>query len=230
MISPSSQAAVGVLLSGGLDSGILVGHLLSQGVGVQPFYIRSGLHWEAAELSAARKFLDAIACDALQQLVVLALPLQDLYQGHWSLTGRAVPDADSPDEAVYLPGRNALLIIKAALWCQLHGISRLALAPLGNNPFDDASCEFFDSLQTALNHMGQQPIEILRPFSDRSKHAVMQLGRDLPLALTFSCIAPRDGRHCGDCNKCAERQAAFRHAAIVDPTPYLHRSADESAA
>lgn len=220
MISPPSRAAVGVLLSGGLDSAILVGHLLAEGLRVQPFYIRLGLQWEAVERQAAQRFLAAIACDALERLVTLDLPLDDLYQGHWSLTGRGVPDADSPDEAVYLPGRNALLIIKAALWCQLHGIGRLALAPLGNNPFEDASSEFFASLQSALNHMGQKPLEIAAPFAALSKRQVMQLGRRLPLELTFSCIAPQDRLHCGGCNKCAERRAAFRAAGYDDPTCY----------
>ena len=40
----------------------------------------------------------------------------------------------------------------------------------------------------------------------------MALGRGLPLELTFSCISPLRGLHCGHCNKCAERQAAFRDA------------------
>ena len=34
----------------------------------------------------------------------------------------------------------------------------------------------------------------------------MALGRGLPLELTFSCIAPVAGQHCGRCNKCAERR------------------------
>jgi len=38
--------------------------------------------------------------------------------------------------------------------------------------------------------------------------------------LTFSCIAPVDGLHCGRCNKCAERAAAFRLTGTDDPTPY----------
>jgi 7-cyano-7-deazaguanine synthase len=228
MISDTSRADVGVLFSGGLDSGILVGRLLGQGHRVQPFYIRSGLHWETAEAAAARRFLAAISHPALEPLVTLALPLDDLYQNHWSLTGRDVPDADSPDEAVYLPGRNALLVIKAALWCQMHGVARLALAPLGNNPFEDAGSEFFESLQAALNHMGQRPIELVRPFSSRSKQDVMRLGRELPLELTFSCIAPRDGLHCGQCNKCGERQAAFRRSQIGDQTVYMHRPVDDS--
>src|SRR5437660_1581746 len=120
----------GVLVSGGLDSAILLAWLLDQGHGVQPFYIQSHLHWQAAERAALDAFLRRVASARLAPLVELQQPLADLYVGHWSLTGRDIPSQHAPDEAVFLPGRNALLILKAALWCQLHGIDRLALATL----------------------------------------------------------------------------------------------------
>src|SRR5262245_30882081 len=129
MPSAATTDTIGVLASGGLDSSILIGHLLPQGRRVQPFYVRTGLVWQETELPALARFLAAVATRNLAPLVVLELPLQDLYNGHWSLTGKNIPDAKSPDEAVYLPGRNALLIVKAAVWCQLHGIEELALAP-----------------------------------------------------------------------------------------------------
>ena len=71
------------------------------------------------------------------------MPLGDLYGNHWSTSGRNAPDAASPDDAVYLPGRNALLTLKPALWCVLHGIEELALAVLASNPFADATDRFF---------------------------------------------------------------------------------------
>jgi 7-cyano-7-deazaguanine synthase len=151
---------------------------------------------------------------------VLDLPLADLYQGHWALTGRRVPDAASADDAVYLPGRNALLTIKAALWCRLHGIDQLALAVLASNPFGDAGAAFFDPFEAALRQALGGPVRIVRPFGRLSKRQVMRRGRDLPLELTFSCIAPRGRRHCGKCNKCAERRQAFRMAGLADPTDY----------
>jgi 7-cyano-7-deazaguanine synthase len=55
-----------------------------------------------------------------------------------------------------------------------------------------------------------------------NKQQVMALGRGLPLELTFSCISPVGHLHCGRCNKCAERQAAFREANIEDRTVYAH--------
>jgi 7-cyano-7-deazaguanine synthase len=211
---------LGLLASGGLDSSILIGHSLARGRRVQPFYIRTGLAWQAAELHSLENFLAAINIEKLAPLVILDLPLADLYTGHWSLTGHNVPAADSPDEAVFLPGRNALLLVKAAVWCQLHNIQELALAPLGTSPFDDASPAFLQDFQSAVNRGSRRPLTLSLPFSNLTKQAVMALGRDLPLELTFSCIAPINRLHCGRCNKCFERQSAFLKANIPDKTTY----------
>lgn len=217
---PSALSPIGVLASGGLDSAILVSYLLDKGRRVQPFYIRSNLYWEAAELAGLQAYLATIANERLSPLVELQLPLQDLYAGHWSLAGNRTPDAATPDEAVYLPGRNLILIIKAALWCQLHGIDRLALGVLASNPFADATPKFFAALEDVLRQIGQPPLVIERPFGQMQKREVMELGRGYPLGLTFSCIAPVNRIHCGRCNKCAERQAAFRIIGEPDPTRY----------
>ena len=53
-----------------------------------------------------------------------------------------------------------------------------------------------------------------------NKRQVMDLGRDLPLEFTCSCIAPVNNLHCGRCNKCAERRRAFADAGMTDPTEY----------
>ena len=69
------------------------------------------------------------------------------------------------------------------------------------------------------------PFRVVRPFETLSKKCVMKLGEGMPLELTFSCLAPVDGRHCGQCNKCAERAAAFVHANLNDPTEYAAAAA-----
>jgi len=221
MPATSLPPIIGVLASGGLDSCTLVAHLLRQGHDVCPFYVRCGLAWERQELSALRAFLRAVATPQLDELRVFDLPLADLYGDHWSIDGRGVPDAQSSDSAVYLPGRNALLCIKPVLWCGMHGIGRLALATLAGNPFPDATSQFFHDFETALDRAIGGRVSILHPFAALRKADVVLLGRGLPLDLTFSCIAPGDGIHCGRCNKCAERQAAFAEAGVEDATRYL---------
>jgi len=217
---PPPSVPVGVLFSGGLDSAILLSQLIERGHRVTPLYVQSDLFWQRAEAAAVGKYLAAVAAPNLAPLVPLALPLRDVYDGHWSVTGEHVPDAKSPDEAVYLPSRNALLLVKTALWCQLHAIEHLALATLGTSPFDDATEQYFAAFSRLVDESRNGAFHILRPLAAMNKTQVMTLGRGYPLQWTFSCLAPIGGRHCGRCNKCAERMRAFADAGIDDPTEY----------
>jgi 7-cyano-7-deazaguanine synthase len=214
-----------VLVSGGLDSAILVGEALRRGSTVHPLYVRNGLSWESVELSHLRRFLEAIHTPALRPLTILEMPVVDLYGDHWSLSGRGVPGADTPDEAVFLPGRNVLLLSKSILWCHLHDVPAVALAPLASNPFPDATPAFFTAYQNVVNQAIGGAVRVLLPYLGLHKTAVMQHGRHLPLGLTFSCIRPAGSRHCGACNKCAERRRAFADAGLSDPTEYAQESA-----
>jgi 7-cyano-7-deazaguanine synthase len=213
-------ASVGLLLSGGVDSAVLMNHLLGQGWLVQPFYVQAGCVWEAAELRAVHQLMKAAAQPTLSPLVVLQMPVDDLYASHWSTTGQQAPDHHSPDEAVFLPGRNPLLLLKPALWCQMHGVPWLAIATLVGNPFGDARPCFFKSFEAMLNQATGTQVHVLRPFEGLTKRQVLEIGRGFPMELTFSCLAPREGRHCGRCNKCAERAAALRYLETGDPTCY----------
>jgi 7-cyano-7-deazaguanine synthase len=222
MTSMPSDTSVprAVLVSGGADSAILVGESVGLCSAVYPLYVRCGLYWESVELQYLRSFLDAIAAPALKPLAVLELPVSDLYAAHWSLTGQGVPDASTPDDAVFLPGRNVLLLAKAILWCHLRGVPEVALAPLEGNPFPDATPEFFRAYQDVVNRAVGGSVQVIQPYRGLSKADVLRRGRHLPLERTFSCIRPQGGQHCGNCNKCAERRHAFAQAKISDPTPY----------
>jgi 7-cyano-7-deazaguanine synthase len=65
-------------------------------------------------------------------------------------------------------------------------------------------------------------LSVSTPFRDLSKEAVIRIGRELPLELTFSCIRPQARLHCGACGKCAERIKAFHAVGMEDRTTY-HR-------
>jgi 7-cyano-7-deazaguanine synthase len=219
-MTESDCAPLAVLASGGLDSAVLLGTAARNHPAVFPLYIRTGLAWESVEREYLTRFLAELSDPALRPLVTLDLPVADLYGEHWSLTGRNVPGAATADEAVYLPGRNALLLSKALLWCHLHGVPSLALATLNRNPFPDATPEFFRLFSTAVNQAVGGSVEVEAPYAGLSKAEVIQRGRHLPLWHTLSCLSPVAGRHCGQCNKCAERKSAFATAGVADPTDY----------
>lgn len=217
----STPWRTGLLLSGGLDSVVLLNQLLCSGQCVVPFYIRTGCVWQACEIDAIEKLIVGLARPEIAELVQFDLPLKDLYGDHWSITGEGVPDCTTDDDAVYLPGRNPLLLIKPALWCHMHDIGQLALATLAANPFRDATGEFFARFEAMLDEGLGSQVRIVRPLEHLSKSDVMELGRHLPLELTFSCLAPVDGLHCGRCNKCAERHRGFLEVGLADRTRYF---------
>jgi 7-cyano-7-deazaguanine synthase len=220
----STPDEVVVLSSGGLDSAVLVADQATHGHVVQPLYIRFGLTWEHVEEAHLRRFLASLdEQSAVRPLAVLELPVSDVYGAHWSVSGAGTPDETTPDEAVYLPGRNVLLLAKTTVWCALHGVGRIALGTLRGNPFADASDQFFAGFAALAGTALGQQLEVATPFSVLTKSEVLSLGQGLALEHTFSCIAPAGDEHCGRCNKCEERRKAFAEAGIEDRTKYSSR-------
>jgi 7-cyano-7-deazaguanine synthase len=216
----SNPCSIAVLVSGGLDSGVLLAELVRRGHAVQPLYVRSGLRWEAAEHYWLCRFLRALRVPRLQRLVELALPAADLYGAHWSISGKGTPGGGAPLDSNYLPGRNLLLLSKVAVFCAQHDIAAIALAVLRDNPFADGAPEFFRRFAVTARWALGVPLEVRTPFRGLSKSTVIRRGRGLPLHLTFSCARPHGRSHCGTCTKCAERQRGFQLAGIPDPTHY----------
>lgn len=211
---------VAVLASGGLDSAVLVADKASDTI-VFPLYVRSGLAWEDVEFNALSAFLEALKSPHTMPVVTLSVDAAAMYGDHWSVTGKNVPGATEPDEAVYLPGRNILLMGLAAVWCATHDVTRIAVGSLGGNPFPDATPTFFKELANVLSAGLAHHIEIEAPYRGLHKSDLVKRFAHLPLDLTLTCMAPEGGRHCGGCNKCAERQTAFREAGVTDRTVYL---------
>ena len=218
--SGSEREEVAVLASGGLDSAILVADLLRQSWSVHPIYVRFGLAWESTEEAYLRRFLDTLTNPAPAALVTVSSPIAPVYGTHWSVSGDEIPDEHSADEAVYLPGRNLLLLSQPSVWCALHGVHAIALGTLKGNPFPDSSREFFDAFGNLVQRGLGHELEVLTPFAEATKADVLELGRGLALQHTFSCINPQGGLHCGHCNKCAERRHAFSALQIDDVTEY----------
>jgi 7-cyano-7-deazaguanine synthase len=215
-----------VLCSAGLDSAVLVA-LEAQSSEVTPAYIAVGLAWETAERAA----LDALTRTRLfggrvRPPVVLSFDMRDVYPpSHWAIRG-IPPGYDTPDEDVYIDGRNVALLAKGAIYAARLGIGRVALGPLSGNPFPDATPAFFTAMAKALSLGLDRSIEIVTPLVTKRKAEVIRLGIELgvPLALTLSCMNPADGgRHCGGCSKCRERHDAFVEAGVPDPTDYVIR-------
>ncbi len=219
--------ASAVLLSGGLDSTVLLALERRERKDVLPVYVRSGFAWEAAERRAVERILAAESLHpGLSPLRTLDVDMRDVYPAsHWAVAGQP-PAFDTPDEDVYLEGRNIVLLSKAAVLCARLHVPRIALGLLSGNPFPDATTDFLSSMQHALAAGLNHALDIATPLATMHKEDVIRLGQELgaPMELSLSCMNPASGDlHCGACSKCRERQHAFRDAAVHDPTHYLAR-------
>ncbi len=210
---------IAVLTSGGLDSCALVAEL-ARTAEVTPVHVSMGLLWEPDEVAALQRFLAAIALPHIRPLVQLSLPIGSLYGPHWSLTGCDVPPAGTPDEEVYLPGRNILLFSVVGIWCSLNRISTMAIGSLSCNPFPDGTPEFFSEFPAALGSGLNHSLRVVAPYRGLEKAELIRRFAGLPWELTLTCLTPVEGNHCGRCSKCGERKLAFRDAGVADPASY----------
>jgi 7-cyano-7-deazaguanine synthase len=224
-----------VLLSGGLDSAVLLAEEAARGA-VQPIYVSAGLAWEPAERAMVAALLASGAIEGdVAPLVALSVDMRDVYAAtHWAVTGTP-PAYHTPDEDVFLPGRNIILLGKAGVYCAAAAIDRVVLGTLAHNPFPDATPEFRDAMAQALSLGLAHPLRIEAPFAGIGKAEVIRRGVALgvPFALTLSCmnrgltpdaieqVGGPPPRHCGVCSKCRERHDAFLEAGVDDPTDYV---------
>ena len=224
---------IAVLTSGGLDSCVLLADLAREN-NVFPVYVEFGLAWERAEQAALRGYLAAVLhLENIAPLTTLAVPVDRVYDRHWSLSGEHVPDYDAGIDADYLPGRNVLLLGLTAVWCALHEVHKIALGSLMQNPYADATPEFFADYSRMLSGALTHDIEVVAPYRGLEKHQLINAHPELPLHLTLTCIGQKPGEavgtatspgegplHCGACLKCHERHEAFVEAGVPDRTRY----------
>jgi 7-cyano-7-deazaguanine synthase len=222
--SEQGQGGVAVLCSGGLDSVVLLADAVRREPPdrVHPLHVSVGLAWEQEELAMLERVLATAPFRGIRPVARMHFDMHDIYPPtHWAIRGEP-PAFDTPDEDVYLEGRNVVLLTKAAVLMARVKLTRVLIGPLAGNPFPDATPEFFEAMGRALTVGLAAPIEIDAPFATLHKSDVIALGHSLgvPLELTLSCMQPSGGVHCGRCSKCRERRDGFLDAGIADPTPY----------
>ena len=224
-MSLTSNKAV-VLLSGGLDSCVLLRQLLHEQFVCEALSVNYGQR-HAVELQAAQ---DIAAYYRVPHTILDLSVLSPLCMGGSSQTSGEVPVplghyADPSMKTTVVPNRNMILLALAIGRAITIGAQHVAYAAHAGDHavYPDCRPAFANAMVDAARLCHYTPVMIIRPFIDKSKAGIVWLGHSLgaPLHLTYSCYQGVKGQHCGKCGTCVERKEAFQLSGVDDPTVYI---------
>ncbi|MFP7722601.1 7-cyano-7-deazaguanine synthase QueC [Lysobacter sp. A3-1-A15] len=225
--SPPAQPAV-VLLSGGMDSAVVMALAREQGFAVHALSVGYGQR-HTSELAAAATLARTMGAAAHKTVNV------DLR----SIGGSALTDdidvplgqsgsADIP--VTYVPARNTIMLSVALGWAEVLGAADIfcGVNAVDYSGYPDCRPAFIAAFERLANLATRAGVEgagirIHAPLQHMGKARIVSEGLRLQVdfAATVSCYqADDDGRACGHCDACRLRAQGFTEAGVVDPTRY----------
>lgn len=212
-------------LSGGLDSAVLLWHLLEEGHQVRCLSVDYGQR-HRKELETARKLVEMRKVE--HQIANLSR-LRFLFAGSSQTSNIDVPEghyADASMRITVVPNRNMVFLSLAGAWAMATESDAVAYAAhVGDHPiYWDCRPAFTEQIEDIFRLAESKPLKLLRPFiypTPMDKTAIVKLGDQLgvPFRQTWSCYVGGQ-LHCGKCGTCRERREAFKKAGITDPIAY----------
>lgn len=191
-----------VLLSGGLDSAVLLAHVLGAGGGpVRTLSVGYGQRHERAEMSCAHELARRYGVPRVR----VDLP-PDLFAGS-TLTGKTGGLSGSP---TVVPGRNLAFLSLAVAHAVATGDTTVYLASHKGDEAVYPDCRASAAAAAdAVAKLGYG-VRVSAPFLDMTKRQVVGRGRELgvPFEMTWSCYAG-GADPCGKCGACVERAEAL---------------------
>lgn len=208
-----------VLLSGGLDSTVILAKALSEGRECYALSFDYGQR-HRRELDAAKAIVAHYQVP--HQVITIdskAFALSSLVSAMAVPKGRTPQEIEAPGTPnTYVPARNTLFLAYALGQAEILGAQEVYIgvnALDGNYP--DCRPSFIDAFQqvfhlgTKQGLQGQGP-QLVAPLMGSTKADIVHLGRSLgaPLDLSWSCYDPTPtGAICQQCDACTLRRQGF---------------------
>jgi 7-cyano-7-deazaguanine synthase len=213
-----------ILLSGGLDSAVLLWLTRSQGFELHTLSFDYGQK-HIKELKSAEKLAN-LANVKSHRVITLKL---DAWGGS-ALTDKSMEIETGNIERnnipnTYVPARNMVFLSVAASFAEAIGAYDIfiGVSQVDYSGYADCRHEFIEAMQNAINKgtvtgvEKKQPITIHTPFIDKTKtdEILLAVKLGVPLEHTWSCYKG-DEKPCGICDSCLLRAKAFEKAGIKD--------------
>ncbi|MBJ6980167.1 7-cyano-7-deazaguanine synthase QueC [Luteimonas sp. MC1895] len=216
-----------VLVSGGMDSAVVLAIAREQGFAVHALSVAYGQR-HTSELEAAAT-LASVQGARVHKTV--SVDLRAI--GGSALTADIdVPEPGSAGVPVtYVPARNTIMLSIALGWAEVLDAADIfcGVNAVDYSGYPDCRPEFIEAFERLANLATQTGVEgagirIHAPLQHMSKADIVREGLRLGVdfAQTVSCYsADASGRACGHCDACALRAEGFGGAGVADPTRYV---------
>ena len=223
---PTDLPRAVVLVSGGMDSAVVLAIAREQGFEPYALSVRYGQR-HTSELDAADRVSHALGAIAHKTVVV---DLRSI--GGSALTDDIdVPEAGGPGIPVtYVPARNTIMLSVALGWAEVLGAADLfcGVNAVDYSGYPDCRPEFIAAFERLANVATKAGVEgagirVHAPLLHLSKADIVREGLRLGVDFseTVSCYqADAEGRACGHCDACRLRAEGFAAAGVADPTRY----------
>lgn len=213
-----------ILLSGGMDSGVLLAWACRGYGKVHGLYFDYGSKHAAQEYAMAKR----LARHYGASLRRIDIPfVNELFSSSLLASGEEIPEgpyASDNISSTVVPFRNGIMLSIAVGYAENLGIETVLIAShSGDHPiYPDCRQGFTDAMSMASREGTFSRVTILAPFASYSKKDIAELGREMgfDFRMTFSCYKGQE-MHCGRCATCLERKAALSHEQGLDPTEYV---------
>jgi len=212
-----------VVLSGGMDSTVLLAKLKDEGHELLCLTFDYGSKHGPKEQHAAKELCAHYGIEHY----IFKLNMNGLLVSDLLSSGGEVPDGHyaAPNmKQTVVPFRNAIMLSLAVGYAESHGCQAVAIGAHSGDHYIYPDCRpgFLTSMREAALNGTDNEIDLIFPFSRMTKGHIAALGAELgvPFEKTWTCYKGQDV-HCGTCGSCSERKEAFIEAGVVDPTVYL---------
>jgi len=188
------------LLSGGIDSSILLYWLVSKDYEVKPLFINYGQVAAPGEFRCAKYHCkkNGLKLEEVDIPKISKLTLNKL-------------TSPNSSENLFYPNRNMLLLSIAGIYAYEDRCDVISIGLVKAGVFPDATREFIEQSTNLLcTSLGKQ-IAVISPFLSLDKKEAVYIGKQLNVSIfnTYSCVA-NPLTACSVCDKCKERSDVLK--------------------
>jgi len=213
-----------ILLSGGMDSGVLLAWACREYDKVH------GLYFDYGSKHATQEYAKAVSLARHYGVSLnrIELPfVNELFSSSLLASGEEIPDgpyASGNISSTVVPFRNGIMLSIALRFAENLSVDTVLIAShSGDHPiYPDCRQGFTEAMSKASQEGTFNRVAVLAPFAACDKKGIADLGREMgfDFRMTFSCYKGLK-LHCGKCATCLERKAALGHEQGLDPTEYM---------